>query len=178
VLFILIVAGCRGSPGASASIRRHVVVLLAVNTALLVIVTFSFSKKDRVAPLLFVYHRHDATGVLLLQDNQTFSVPEYYLASRVQRCRGGTGTGRGECGEGSTDQLRDRLQRHAGRRSRDLAEHYTAISQSSPSSSRVSRTAGTCDQSTPQQSPYGCDLHEFVVAKLERPARPSAASIE
>jgi len=50
-----------------------------VNTALLVIVTLSFSKKDRVEPLLIVYRRHDATGVLVAQYNQTFSVPEYYL---------------------------------------------------------------------------------------------------
>jgi 4-amino-4-deoxy-L-arabinose transferase-like glycosyltransferase len=50
-----------------------------VNTILLVIVTFSFSKKDRVEPLLTVYRRHDATGVLIAQYNQTFSVPEYYL---------------------------------------------------------------------------------------------------
>jgi hypothetical protein len=50
-----------------------------VNTILLVIVTFSFSKKDRVEPLLTVYRRHDATGVLVAQYNQTFSVPEYYL---------------------------------------------------------------------------------------------------
>ena len=50
-----------------------------VNTALLVIVTFSFSKKDRVEPLLIVYRRHDATGVLVAQYNQTFGVPEYYL---------------------------------------------------------------------------------------------------
>jgi hypothetical protein len=42
-------------------------------------VTFSFSKKDRVAPLLFVYRRHDATGVLVAQFDQTFTVPEYYL---------------------------------------------------------------------------------------------------
>jgi hypothetical protein len=50
-----------------------------VNTALLVVVTFSFSKKDRVVPLLFVSRRHDATGVLVAQYDQTFSVPEYYL---------------------------------------------------------------------------------------------------
>jgi hypothetical protein len=32
-----------------------------------------------VAPLLYVYRRHDATGVLVAQYNQTFHVPEYYL---------------------------------------------------------------------------------------------------
>lgn len=50
-----------------------------VNAALLVVVTFSVSKKDRVAPLLYVYRRHDATGVLVAQFNQTFGVPTYYL---------------------------------------------------------------------------------------------------
>jgi len=50
-----------------------------VNSALLLVLTFSFAKKDRVAPLLFVYHRHDATGVLVAQYNESFGVPEYYL---------------------------------------------------------------------------------------------------
>jgi hypothetical protein len=50
-----------------------------VNGLLLIVLTFSFSKKDRVAPLLYVYRRHDATGVLVAQYNQTFHVPEYYL---------------------------------------------------------------------------------------------------
>jgi hypothetical protein len=50
-----------------------------VNAALLVVVTFSFAKKDRVEPLLVVYRRHDATGVLVAQYNQTFHVPDYYL---------------------------------------------------------------------------------------------------
>ena len=51
----------------------------AVNTALLLVLTFSFAKQDRVAPLLYVYRRDDATGVLVAQLNQTFHVPEYYL---------------------------------------------------------------------------------------------------
>jgi len=50
-----------------------------VNGALLLVLTLSFAKKDRVAPLLFVYHRHDATGVLVAQYNESFGVPEYYL---------------------------------------------------------------------------------------------------
>ena len=50
-----------------------------VNAVLLMLLTFSFSKKDRVAPLLYVYRRHDATGVLIAQFNQEFGVPEYYL---------------------------------------------------------------------------------------------------
>jgi len=82
VLFVLIVAGL---PWLAARIAHPPVYrgmwwyFWIVNTALLVIVTFSFSKKDRVAPLLYVYRRHDATGVLVVQYNQTFSVPEYYL---------------------------------------------------------------------------------------------------
>jgi hypothetical protein len=43
------------------------------------VLTFSFAKQDRVAPLLYVYRRDDATGVLVAQLNQTFHVPEYYL---------------------------------------------------------------------------------------------------
>jgi dolichyl-phosphate-mannose-protein mannosyltransferase/glycosyl transferase family 22 (putative mannosyltransferase) len=50
-----------------------------VNAVLVILLTFSFSKKDRVAPLLYVYRRHDATGVLVAQFNQTFGVPIYYL---------------------------------------------------------------------------------------------------
>jgi len=50
-----------------------------VNGALLLVLTLSFAKKDRVEPLLFVYHRHDATGVLVAQYNESFGVPEYYL---------------------------------------------------------------------------------------------------
>jgi len=80
-LFILIVAGlpwlaARIGPPAYRGMWWY---FWIVNTALLVIVTFSFSKKDRVEPLLYVYRRHDATGVLVAQYNQTFSVPEYYL---------------------------------------------------------------------------------------------------
>lgn len=80
VLFILIVAGL---PWLASRLGRWYRGMWwyfwAVNTALLLAVTFSFSKKDRVAPLLFVYRRHDATGVLVAQFDQTFTVPEYYL---------------------------------------------------------------------------------------------------
>ncbi len=81
-LFILIVAGLPWLAGRIAPppvYRGMWWYFWIVNTALLVVVTFSFSKKDRVAPLLFVYRRHDATGVLVAQYDQTFSVPEYYL---------------------------------------------------------------------------------------------------
>jgi len=82
-LFILIVVGL---PWLAARITRPVYrgmwwYFWTVNTVLLVIVTLSFSKKDRVEPLLIVYRRHDATGVLVAQYNQTFSVPEYYLGN-------------------------------------------------------------------------------------------------
>ena len=80
-LFILIVAGLPwlASRLAPPAYRGMWWYFWSVNAALLVIVTFSFSKKDRVEPLLIVYRRHDATGVLVAQYNQTFSVPEYYL---------------------------------------------------------------------------------------------------
>jgi len=80
-LFILIVAGLPwlASRLAPPAYRGMWWYFWSVNVALLLIVTFSFSKKDRVEPLLIVYRRHDATGVLVAQYNQTFSVPEYYL---------------------------------------------------------------------------------------------------
>ena len=80
VVFILIVAGL---PWLAARLGRGYRAMWryfwAVNGALLLVLTFSFSKKDRVAPLLYVYRRHDATGVLVAQYNQTFHVPDYYL---------------------------------------------------------------------------------------------------
>jgi hypothetical protein len=79
-LFILIVAGLPWLAGRIGRAYRPMWwYFWIVNTALLVIVTFSVSKKDRVEPLLVVYRRHDATGVLVAQYNQTFGVPEYYL---------------------------------------------------------------------------------------------------
>ena len=80
ILFILIVAGL---PWLASWLQRWYRAMWwyfwAVNGALLLVLTFSFSKKDRVAPLVYVYRRHDATGVLVAQYNQTFTVPEYYL---------------------------------------------------------------------------------------------------
>ncbi len=80
-LFILIVAGLPwlASRLAPPAYRGTWWYFWSANAVLLVIVTFSFSKKDRVEPLLVVYRRHDATGVLVAQYNQTFGVPEYYL---------------------------------------------------------------------------------------------------
>src|SRR5439155_23787678 len=82
VLFVLIVAGL---PWLAARVAHPPLYrgmwwyFWIVNTALLLIVTFSFSKKDRVAPLLYVYRRHDATGGMVVQCNQTVSGSEYYL---------------------------------------------------------------------------------------------------
>lgn len=80
VLFILIVAGLPWLAGRIAPAYRGMWwYFWTVNAALLLVLTFSFAKKDRVAPLLYVYRRHDATGVLVAQFNQTFHVPGYYL---------------------------------------------------------------------------------------------------
>ncbi|HKA60374.1 MAG TPA: hypothetical protein VKD28_17285 [Gemmatimonadales bacterium] len=80
ILFILIALGL---PWLASWLRRWYRAMWwyfwAVNGALLLVLTFSFSKKDRVAPLVYVYRRHDVTGVLVAQYNQTFTVPEYYL---------------------------------------------------------------------------------------------------
>ncbi len=83
VLFILIVAGlpwlAARLGGGGRWYRAMWWYFWTVNGALLLVLTFSFAKKDRVAPLLYVYRRHDATGVLVAQYNQTFAVPVYYL---------------------------------------------------------------------------------------------------
>jgi hypothetical protein len=80
VLFVLIVAGL---PWLADRLGRWYRGMWwyfwAVNGALVLVLTLSFSKKDRVAPLLYVYRRHDATGVLVAQYNQAFHVPDYYL---------------------------------------------------------------------------------------------------
>lgn len=84
VLFILIVVGrpwlaARMGGGGGRWYRGMWWYFWTVNAVLLIVLTFSFAKKDRVAPLLYVYRRHDATGVLVAQYNQTFHVPDYYL---------------------------------------------------------------------------------------------------
>lgn len=80
LLLILVVAGLPWLAARIAPVYRGMWwYFWIVNGALLLVLTLSFAKKDRVAPLLFVYHRHDATGVLVAQYNQTFGVPEYYL---------------------------------------------------------------------------------------------------
>lgn len=80
LLFILIVAGLPWLAARIAPAYRGMWwYFWIVNAAVLMVLTFSFAKKDRVEPLLYVYRRHDATGVLLAQYNQTFGVPVYYL---------------------------------------------------------------------------------------------------
>jgi hypothetical protein len=50
-----------------------------VNSGLVVGAAFVYGKKDRVAPLVFVQGRHDATGVVVVQYTYGFPVPAYYL---------------------------------------------------------------------------------------------------
>jgi len=50
-----------------------------VNALLLVVSVFTYGKKDRVAPLVVIERRHDATGVVVVQYAYTFKVPAYYL---------------------------------------------------------------------------------------------------
>ena len=50
-----------------------------VNAALLGVGVFSYGKKDRVAPLVYLEHRHDATGIVEAQFTYGFPVPGYYL---------------------------------------------------------------------------------------------------
>ena len=51
----------------------------AVNSVLVVAAAFVYGKKDRVAPLVFVQARHDATGVVVAEYTYGFPVPGYYL---------------------------------------------------------------------------------------------------
>jgi hypothetical protein len=50
-----------------------------VNTVLVAGAACVYGKKDRVAPLVFVQARHDATGVVVVEYTYTFPVPSYYL---------------------------------------------------------------------------------------------------
>jgi len=50
-----------------------------VNALLLAVSVFTYGKKDRVAPLVAIERRHDATGVVVAQYSYTFKVPAYYL---------------------------------------------------------------------------------------------------
>ncbi len=80
LLFILVVAGLPWLAARIAPAYRGMWwYFWIVNAALLVVLTFSVAKQDRVEPLLYVYRRHDATGVLVAQYDQTFGVPAYYL---------------------------------------------------------------------------------------------------
>src|SRR2546426_10868834 len=53
--------------------------LFRSNAALLGVGVFSYGKKDRVAPLVYLEHRHDATGIVEAQFTYGFPVPGYYL---------------------------------------------------------------------------------------------------
>src|SRR2546427_11917778 len=50
-----------------------------VNAALLGVGGFSYGKKDRVAPLVYLERRGDATGIIEAQFTYGFPVPGYYL---------------------------------------------------------------------------------------------------
>jgi hypothetical protein len=50
-----------------------------VNALALGVTTFSPGHNDRIAPLVTIAKRGDATGVLVLQLNHVTFVPEYYL---------------------------------------------------------------------------------------------------
>ena len=50
-----------------------------VNAALLGVGVFSYGKKDRVAPLVYLERRGDATGIIEAQFTYGFPVPEFYL---------------------------------------------------------------------------------------------------
>jgi hypothetical protein len=50
-----------------------------VNALLLMVSVFTYGKKDRVAPLVTIERRHDATGVVVVEYSYAFKVPAYYL---------------------------------------------------------------------------------------------------
>jgi len=52
---------------------------VAVNALLLMVSVFTYGKKDRVAPLVAIERRHDASGVIVAQYSYAFKVPAYYL---------------------------------------------------------------------------------------------------
>ncbi len=52
---------------------------VGLNTLLLLVSVFTYGKKDRVAPLVAIERRHDATGVVVAEYSYAFKVPAYYL---------------------------------------------------------------------------------------------------
>jgi len=50
-----------------------------VNAALLGVGVFSYGKKDRVEPLVYLERRGDATGIIEAQFTYGFPVPDFYL---------------------------------------------------------------------------------------------------
>jgi len=52
---------------------------VGMNALLVLLTVFTYGKKDRVAPLVAIQQRHDATGVVIVQYAYRFMVPAYYL---------------------------------------------------------------------------------------------------
>ena len=91
VLPAVIVLGAAGADGVAAWLAAHGWPRLSgalwryywtVNTVLLVGTLFMYGKRDRVAPLVYVETRHDATGVIEAQYTAPFPVPVFYLGRR------------------------------------------------------------------------------------------------
>ena len=52
---------------------------LVLNFLLLSVSIFVYGKKDRVEPLVYIQHQHNATGIIFAEFSYTFLVPEYYF---------------------------------------------------------------------------------------------------
>jgi len=75
-------AGVRGwfdDRGWSGAYRGLWAWAAGINALLLLVSVFTYGKKDRVAPLVAIEQRQDATGVVVAQYAYRFKVPEYYL---------------------------------------------------------------------------------------------------
>jgi glycosyl transferase family 22 (putative mannosyltransferase) len=88
VLPLLVLLAAAGFPevrawftrrGGALAYRTLWIYFGVIDAALLGVTVFSFGKKDRVAPLVYVERQHDAKGVIIAQFSQTFTVPLYYL---------------------------------------------------------------------------------------------------
>jgi 4-amino-4-deoxy-L-arabinose transferase-like glycosyltransferase len=88
VLPLLIVLAAAGFPDVRAWFARRRwmpayrglwIYFGVVEAVVLGVSIFSYGKKDRVAPLVFIEKQHDAQGVIIAQFSQTFTVPAYYL---------------------------------------------------------------------------------------------------
>jgi hypothetical protein len=88
VIPLLVLLAAAGFPGVRAWFTRRGwapayralwIYFGVINAALLGVTVFSYSKKDRVAPLVYIERRNDAERVIIAQFSQTFTVPLYYL---------------------------------------------------------------------------------------------------